>query len=501
MMFLLKYLEESATLYPDKIALISPSGQFSYSTLLNDSRSVGQFLIDKNQINRGIIVFMEKEYLTLCAFLGIIYARNFYCLVNLDLPLFRIKKIKETLETKIVVTNSQNYQKCQEIFSDCQIYLVEEMINTPYNLSSLNKVNYSRLDIDPIYANFTSGSTGNPKGVLISNRSIVDFIETFDQTFNFSHDDIFANQAPWDFDVSTKDIYTSLKKGGTLLIVPRQYFSAPLKLKEYLIKHQPTVLIWAVSALCLITTFHLLDDNNFLFIKKVLFSGEVMPLKHLNKWLEKLPKTQFVNLYGPTEITCNCTYYCLDKKEYQNTLPIGKPFKNEEVFLVDNEDTLIVTSNSVGEILVKGSCLGLGYYNNLEETKKVFVQNPLNNKYLDLVYRTKDLAYYDKDGNLIFAGRKDFQIKYLGHRIELEEIESYISQIDGINRAIAHFNEEKNRLIAFYNGDKEPLEIIKLLKEKLPSYMIPSKLYRIAYFPLNKNGKVDRKELLKEVNL
>lgn len=491
------YLENSAKKYPEKIAVISDKGKYTYSKLLSDSRKIGTALISKGFIKQSVALFMPKSYETLCCFMGIVYARSFYTILNPELPMYRLELVLETLEAKCIITNKENYELAKEHFKNQEILLVEDIINTEIDIDKIVKVQNTALDIDPLYANFTSGSTGNPKGVLISNRSVIDFINVFVETFEFDNNDIVANQAPWDFDVSTKDIYTALSTGATLLIVPRELFSKPIELMDYLNEHKATVMIWAVSALCLITTFHAFDYKGLDSVKKVLFSGEVMPLKHLKQWLNALPQAVFVNLYGPTEITCNCTYHVIDRdRDYESGLPIGKSFRNEEVFLLDDNDKLVEDIDVAGEVCVRGTALGLGYFNAKEQTEKVFVQNPLNNKYIDMIYRTRDLAKYNEKGELVFAGRKDFQIKFQGHRIELEEIEKHINDIDGVNRCCCIFNEAKQRLLAYYISDLDKNVIVEKLKEKLPTYMVPSRLIKVDSFPLNKNGKIDRKALL-----
>ena len=308
--------------------------------------------------------------------------------------------------------------------------------------------------------------------------------------------DIIGNQAPFDFDVSVKDIYSSIKTGATLLIIPRKLFSMPSKLLDYICENKATTLIWAVSALCLITTFHGLDYKVPTTINKILFSGEVMPIKHLKEWIKHLPEAMYVNLYGPTEITCNCTYHIINKNtEYEKQIPAGKSFDNEQVFLLDEKNQQITKAKEIGEICVKGTALALGYYNDLKQTREKFIQNPANEKYNDLIYKTGDLGYFDETGDLYFCGRKDFQIKHMGHRIELEEIERAMEKIEKVERACCIYREEKSKIYGFYIGEITKIELHDKLKETLPIYMLPNVLTKLEEMPVTKNGKIDRKQL------
>ena len=325
---------------------------------------------------------------------------------------------------------------------------------------------------------------------------MLDFIDCFTETFGITESDVIANQAPFDFDVSVKDIYSAMCTGATLVVVPRRLFSAPVELIDFLCAHRITTMIWAVSALCLITTFHALDYKTPDTIRKILFSGEVMPLKALKNFQSHLPEVTYVNLYGPTEITCNCTYHILDKeRDYSAGIPIGKAFPNEDVFLLDGEDRRITAPETVGELCVRGTALALGYYGAPEQNAVHFVPNPLNPHYPEIIYRTGDLARYDANGDLVFSGRKDFQIKYMGHRIELEEIEREMAAIDGVERCCCIFDEKKSRLKGFYIGSVEKDALHAEMKEKLPAFMVPGILRRVEDMPLTKNGKIDRKKL------
>ena len=492
----LEYLEKTAEENSTKIAVIEEDKKCTYLELLEKSKRVGSSLLNYISPREPVAIVMEKGINALYTFFGTVYAGGFYCLLNPELPSSRLEKIIEKLEAKIIVTDENNIEIAHQIAKNQTILKIEEIQNTNINEEKLDKIRARTLDVDPLYANFTSGSTGTPKGVVVGHKSVIDFINIFTQKFNICKDDIVGNQAPFDFDVSVKDIYSCLKTGATLVVIPKKMFSRPANLLDYICENNVTTLIWAVSALCLITTFHGLDYKVPQKVNKILFSGEVMPIKHIREWIKYLPNATYVNLYGPTEITCNCTYHIVDKDlKYEKQIPAGKAFENEQVFLLDEENKLVTEKEKIGEICVKGTALALGYYKDKEQTENRFVQNPLNDRYIDMIYKTGDIGYFGKDENLYFCGRKDFQIKHMGHRIELEEIERAMEKINGIERACCIYKEEKSKIYGFYIGSVLKSELHDKLKEELPIYMIPNVLTQIEEFPMNKNGKIDRKQL------
>lgn len=493
---LLEYLEKNAQKNEKKIAIIEEDEKCSYLELLQNSQKVGSGLSKYVMPRNPVPILMEKGINAIYSFLGTLYAGGFYVLLNPELPILRLKKVLEVLDTNIILTDEKNLQIAEEIGKDKTIIKIEDLKEEKIDKSRLEQIRKQALDVDPLYANFTSGSTGTPKGVVISHRSTIDFISVFTENFNITEKDIIGNQAPFDFDVSVKDIYSCLKTGATLVIIPKKLFSAPAKLLDYICEKNVTTLIWAVSALCLITTFHGLDYKVPQKLNKILFSGEVMPIKHLKEWIKHLPNAVFVNLYGPTEITCNCTYHIVDKKmNYEKQIPIGKAFDNEQVFLLDENNKKIDSKNQIGEICVKGTALALGYYNDEKQTKEKFIQNPLNDKYNDLIYKTGDMGYIDENDDLCFSGRKDFQIKHMGHRIELEEIQIAMEKIEEVERACCIYREEKSKLYGFYIGNITKMELHDKLKNSLPIFMVPNVLTKLEKMPVTKNGKIDRKKL------
>ena len=492
----LQYLIHSAERVPDKCAVTDDLRSFTYAEFYHLTRAIGSGLLPLTRPRQAVGVYLPKNAQAVATIFGIQWAGCFYSVLNTELPGNRLRQIAQTLAPAVIVTCEALLPQAKEIFPDCPLVCLETLAGQAVDAEALASVQARAIDTDPLYVNFTSGSTGVPKGIVVSSRSVLDFIGCFTELFGITQDDVIANQAPFDFDVSVKDIYSAMKAGATLAVVPRRLFSVPTQLIDFLCEKKATTLIWAVSALCLITGFHALDYKAPETVEKILFSGEVMPLKALKEFRKHLPNVTYVNLYGPTEITCNCTYHILEPdRDYAAGIPIGIPFPNEDVFLLDGENRPVTEADTEGEICVRGTALALGYYRCPEQNALHFTQNPLNPNYPERIYRTGDLGKYNASGELVFSGRKDFQIKYMGHRIELEEIEREMNAIDGVERACCLFDEKRGRLKGFYTGTIEKDTLHTLMKQNLPGFMVPGILRQVEEMPLNKNGKIDRKAL------
>ena len=255
----LQYLERAASLSPERTACVDETHSLSYQELCHISRAVGAALSRRIRPRQPVAIYMEKGCAALSAFFGVVYAGGFYSYFNPELPAARLQQIQSVLGASYVITDQAHRSVMEEIFPASSILLVEELMISQEDQSQLAAVRAAMIDTDPLYVNFTSGSTGLPKGVLVSHRSVLDFIDVFTDTFSFTQTDRIGNQAPFDFDVSVKDIYGALKAQATLVMIPRRLFSRPKELLDFLCEHKVTTLIWAVSALCLISTFHGLD--------------------------------------------------------------------------------------------------------------------------------------------------------------------------------------------------------------------------------------------------
>lgn len=494
----LEWLENKTEQEKKKIAFIDPKDEISFGELEQKAKCIGTYISYMCDVRSAVGFYMEKNIDAVCGMLGAVYGGCLYSFLDTRQPESRMHQIISVLQPALILTDEEHLEEAHKLFPEIRVEVIADILfEKKMDQERLDAIREQALDMDPLYVNFTSGSTGVPKGVTICHRNVIDFIEVFVKTTGIQQSDILGNQAPFDFDVSVKDIYSGLCTGASVAIIPREYFSNPTVLMDYLCAQRCTVLIWAVSAMCFVSIMNGLQYKIPVSVRLVMFSGEVMPIKQLNKWTKALPFTTFVNLYGPTEITCNCTYEILETREYEldEVLPIGKAFDNEKVFLLDANDALIQVPDQEGEICVSGTCVALGYYHDMKKTNEVFVQNPLNDKIYERIYRTGDLGKYTDDLKLIYTSRKDFQIKHLGHRIELGEIEAQVEQHTSITRAICIYDSNKKRILLFYVGNIEGKQLISELRDVLPGYMLPNKAFALDAFPMNKNGKVDRNAL------
>ena len=548
---ILEYLENTARRLPDKDAFVCEGDRLSFSELRRKAALYGMRIAKAagGLTRRPVCVIGERDINALVCMLACVYSGNFYVLVDASLPKGRIEKMLDVVDfIGAVSCSGEKYENDSLLFSDlyedaavpapedvpadgapkgegvpaddaqtAEVVPADSVtaeaapaagdgipISEGCTEEELERFIAGRIadscSFDPLYGIFTSGTTGDPKLVVKSHSAMMRFIDVFVEMFGFSEADILGNQFPFYFDASTKDLFCCLKCGLTVHIIPKKFFSFPQFLIHYLIEQKITRIIWVPSALSLVANTDSL--RNFGIpesLEKVFFVGEQMPVKQLNYWKNLMPRVEFVNIYGATETAGNFLYYIYDKiLEDDQRLPTGKPFPDTKVFLLKDDNTPVEGPGIEGEICVVSDTLSLGYYGNPEMTNEVFVQNPAA-AYREIMYRTGDLATYDEDGNIVWSSRRDFQIKHMGYRIELSEIEITLGAIAGIGECCCIYDEEKKKILFFYQADRDlKKEIGKQVRDKLPKYMFPSKYIRLDAMPHNANGKIDRKKLAAE---
>jgi putative amino acid adenylation domain protein len=492
-------LKATCSKYKDKIAYKDSKSGVTFGDICTKSGSIATTLIKKGYYEKPILVVSERSTITPIAHIGIARSGNFYVPMDPSNPMFRMKQIINIIEANILLVDKNSFGIIESLDFQGEVYILEDLINKEYDEKLVSTIEDKMVSSMPLYVVFTSGSTGVPKGVTTSHESLMCYIDDVTDVLQLTDKDILANQSPMDYIAAVRDIFIPLKTGATTCIIPNNEFAIPDKLLNSLNNNKITTICWSSAGLELCVKTGLFECGIPKHLNKILFSGSILSGKALMEWQTALPNATFVNQYGPTEATASCTYYVVGEKANINTiLPIGVPFKNYKIILLDDNDRE-VEQGCEGEICVSGPTVTLGYYRNPEATSKAYVQNPINPYYREIIYKTGDIGRYNSDGILEFCGRRDRQIKHMGHRIELEEIEAISRSIKGVDECAALYDYNKSILVLAYTGISTNKEIALHFRANFPAYMVPRRILKLDALPKLPNGKNDIKTLEREI--
>ncbi len=502
---LLDYFDDTVNNISESVAVKHNDQEISFGTLKDRAEKLGTYLLPqiKEVKNNPIAVFLPKEINAIVADLGIMYSSNPFMNLDVKTPKERIMNIFDLVEPVAVVTSKRFVKTLSEI--TIPVILIDEL---DWNcIQSNEEILIERrkalIDTDPFCLINTSGSTGTPKGVVLNHRSFFDFMAVSKDRFGFDGSEIIGSLSPVVFDIYDFELCMLMINGAQLVLLDAMLAAFPARLLEKLVDSHVNFIFWVPSIMVNIANMELLDKISLPDLKLVWFAGEVFPTKQFLVWYDKLPNTKFANLYGPIEITLDCTYYVVEERPVESEpLPIGIPYRNTDILLL-NDDNQKCAIGEEGELCVRGTSLAMGYYNNPEKTATAFTQNPLNTSYPDIIYRTGDMAYIRKDGNIMFKGRKDSLIKHMGYRIELGEIEHVIeNNLKLVKYCCAVYQYAKKEIILYYQNDDEltEKEFRTALSKSFPAYMIPTVYVKMDELPRNTNGKIDRLLLKTKAN-
>ncbi len=486
----IEYLQKTKDQFPEKTAIIDSGQGITFSELWRSSISLAYWInAEFNILNQAISVNLPKSIDAIIALLAIQLSGNIYVPLDIETPPKRKRKILETLGSDLVLEHISGQFSLMG-----KNFLKHDTTDTDMEQSVLNNLS-SRKSIDPIYIIFTSGTTGTPKGVTISNASVIDYIDWAIETYSVTEAEIIGNQAPIFFDNSVLDLYLTFAKGCTLHLLSKEALRFPAEFGAYITTHKINFIFFVPSILTNLVALEIFKDYDLTCLKKILFAGEAMPINTLKLLNSNLSSAVLSNLYGPTEITVDAIYWIFGEDiETLEEVPLGTPCDNHRILFLDEQERLVTTKDELAEICIAGPGVALGYWNDPETTRQVFIPNP--GKKDEIIYKSGDMGYLSSKDNLIYmTGRKDNQFKHHGYRIEAEEIENALSPF--VLQSCVFYDYDKKRILAFYTGDKsKPLPSFRsLLSEALPQYMIPHSFHILNQFPTTPNGKVDRKAL------
>jgi len=504
---------EIVSLYPQNKALVYSERAVTYQELHQLALRMVAWLCAKGVKTGDVVAIVNtKEPISYASMLACLQMGVGYTNIDRDNPVSRSESILKQCEPKHIIadcTVSENFLQMTEAMQIPLSYLNEQTLLAETdealctNGSELNNfwVTGSRI----AYIMFTSGSTGIPKGVAITHQSVLSFIKWSVERYRVTPRDIFANISPMYFDNSVFDFYTALFSGSALAPIRKEVLAEPKALLSLVDNLQCTIWFSVPSMLIYLLTMRALNKDSFKSIRVITFGGEGFPKSELKKLYDLFAhRMEIINVYGPTEGTCICSSYTINEQVFESMdgFPTLGPINPNFDFLVLNEHD---ESDKQGELCILGPNIALGYYNDPERTHKVFSLFNKYGHYQTPMYRTGDVVKVENN-LLYFYGRKDNQIKHMGYRIELEEIELAINSIESVNQAAVIYervNDAYGKIIAFVASDKElnANGLREQLKIKLPDYMLPNTIHFMDVLPKNANGKVDKGALREYTSL
>jgi amino acid adenylation domain-containing protein len=502
----IEYFEKTVLLYPERIAVIDGEKCISFHqlNLLVKSLAFNLIKLINAEYNKPVGVFLPKSTESVIADLAIIYSGNVYMNLDIKSPDTRIKNVLDLIKPSIIITNNAYLDKLTTISGDFIIANIDEISKTSlFSEEFLIRRIDQLIDTDPLCIINTSGSTGTPKGVVLNHKSFIDFTEWAIETLKIGDHEVIGSLSPLVFDIYSFELCMLMARGSTIVLIQDTLSAFPAAILNLLREKMVSFIFWVPTIMVNTANMDLLSKIPLPALKTVWFAGEVFPTKQFNYWKKHLPLVKFVNLYGPIEITLDCTYFIVDRiLKDEEPIPIGFPCRNTDILILNDQNNP-ARMNEEGELCVRGTSLAMGYYNNPEKTAAAFVQNPLNTAYPEIIYRTGDLVFVNDRNEIIFKGRKDTLIKHLGYRIELGEIEHVIiNTLKLVENGCVVYDFSKKEIILFYEAQAEiPVaEIRKAISMAFPKYMIPNVYIRMEELPRNTNGKIDRLTLNTRAN-
>ncbi|WP_213414275.1 non-ribosomal peptide synthetase [Xylanibacillus composti] len=488
--------EEQVKRTPDKVAVIFGNQSMTYMEINEKSNQIAHCIREQGiGPNQLVGMFMERSFDMVVGILAILKAGGAYIPIDPELPESRVSYILKDSNAGVILTQRKYVSKLN---GDQHVLVLDEWSGTDdrnekQNLRPLNSSS------DLAYVMYTSGTTGNPKGVMIEHHSVVNRIHWMQRTYPIGTDDTVMQKTTYVFDVSVWELFWWFFNGSTLYMLQPGSEKDPVEITRAVKEHNITVMHFVPSMFSLFLEYLERDSRSELLtsLRYVFTSGEALLIQHVQRFKAlSLSQAQLINLYGPTEATIDVTHFPCRSASVTGSVPIGRPIDNIHIFILD-EDLQLLPIGVPGDLWIAGVGVARGYLNLPELTNERFIPCPFRPGWI--MYHSGDIARWLPDGNLDYLGRSDNQIKIRGLRIEMDEIVHTALQHGAVREAVVQVSgeHEEKKIYLYYVGDVnvEDKQVRSFLQQKLPHYMVPSFVMRLDRIPLTHNGKVDRKKL------
>jgi amino acid adenylation domain-containing protein len=518
-----RLLQRSAEDRPEQVAVEDGARAISYAELDARSSQVAH-LLQELGVSKGdrVGLYLNKSLESIVGIYGILKAGAAYVPFDAQAPLARLAYIAGNCGIRVMLTGTEKSGTWAELVSedsaiDALVALNGQALRPEDLPSGVMVLSASAvddqpetashvevIDIDLAYILYTSGSTGVPKGVMLSHLNALTFVRWVVDRFSVRAEDRLSNHAPLHFDLTILDVFASAGAAATVVLVPQETSVFPVEVRRFIEEKRITIWYSVPSVLSMLVQRGSLHGGEFPHLRTLFFAGEMFPTKYLRSLMRFLPQVEFLNLYGPTE-TNVCTYYHVPRLPDDQTepIPIGKAIDNVEVFAV-TDDGRVADPGEIGELYVRGTTVMHGYWGDRERTARGLIPNPHGGQLHDPVYKTGDLVRQDADGNYHLLGRRDHQIKSRGYRIELGDIETALYAHPGVIECAVIAvpdNLITNRVAAFVvaRDGVTQQELAGFCRDRIPHYMIPEEFRFVGSLPKTSTGKIDRSALADDV--
>ena len=493
---MLEYLEETAKRLPDKTAFYDDHEKMTFAALLETAQSIGSRLAETAAPRQSVALLLDPRSIrNIPALFGALYAGCAYATLDIAMPPERLRLLLDLLQPAAVLADekgSKAYQGCG--LTGVPLIAYDDAAACAVNEETLAAVRRQASAYDPLSILYTSGSTGIPKGSIQTHFSYIHWTEATIEMYGFTGDAVFGNQSPFFYANSILEIFPPVALGATVYLLPAGALTFPKKFISCLREQRVTCLCMTPSSFISVVNGGVLTAGCLPELKWGIMSGESMPWDPLKVWMDATPNADWWHFYGSTEMFSVAVGKVDKNHQSGDRLPVGKPFSLAHIlFLDENGDE--AKPGTPGEMLLSSPWIAVGYHRDPERTAASWVVDPLNRGWQERFFRGGDMGYIREDGQLMVLGRKDAQIKHMGYRMEIGEVEAALQQISGWREGCVLFDRENDKLWCFYTGDLQEKEIKAALKERLARYMLPDQYVHLDEMPHTATMKLDRNRL------